>query len=59
MDDNWAMIKNTIVVNLIAWDGDQTKLGDIDPEITLVLAPEHVALGWTYIDGVWHDPTSG
>ena len=56
MIDTWAMIKNSIVINLIAWDGDPITLGNIDPEISLVSAPENVALGWTYVDGVWSAP---
>ena len=58
MVDTWAMIKNSIVINLIAWDGDLITLGDIDPEIALVLAPENITLGWTYLDGVWSEPVS-
>ena len=50
----YLVIKDNTVINTVVWDGvsDWTA-----PEGTTVeLAPDHVGIGWTRVDGNWIAP---
>lgn len=55
MVNRWAMIKDGVVVNVCLWDGLLTTWQP--PEgIEMQLAPDQIAIGWTYVNGEWIAP---
>ena len=51
----YAMIKDGVVVNVSLWDGDTFKWQP--PEgVLCVPAPDHVGIGWGYVNDEWHAP---
>lgn len=50
---NWALIKNGIVVNVVAWDGE----GDLFSDYEVVCIDNMTCgIGWKYEDGVCIPP---
>lgn len=50
----YAVIQNAVVVDVVLWDGE-TEYVTAD---TLVLCPDDVAIGWTYLAGEWAPPST-
>jgi hypothetical protein len=52
--NGYLVIKDNTVINTIVWDG----VSDWTPPegTTVELAPAHVGIGWTRVDGEWVAP---
>lgn len=55
MVQRWAMIQNGVVINVCLWDG-LTTTWQPPAGVEMQPAPDHVAIGWGYADGVWVAP---
>jgi hypothetical protein len=51
---SYLIIKDNTVINAVAWDG----VSDWTPPegTTTMVAPAHVGIGWTRVDGNWIAP---
>jgi len=55
MIGRWAMMKDSVVVNVCSWDGLKTTW--TPPEkIEMVQAPDYVGIGWQYKEHKWLEP---
>jgi hypothetical protein len=52
--NGYLVIKDNTVINTVVWDG----VSDWTPPegTTVELAPAHVGIGWTRVDGEWVAP---
>lgn len=51
----YAMIRNNIIENISLWNGD-TFTWQPPEDILCIPAPDHVGIGWRYIDEQWLEP---
>ena len=51
--NNYAIVKNNIVINLIVWDG----IAEFSPDVgEVIIAPNGVVIGWGYENGEFIAP---
>ena len=51
--ENYAVVEDGKVTNIVVWDGETKWLPENGYAI---LAPEGVGIGWTYVDGIFTAP---
>lgn len=53
----YALIRNGVVDNICEWDGDESTWGP-PAGVSVIAAPDHVGVGWTYNGEAWAPPAS-
>lgn len=55
MIQRWAHMRNGVVENVSLWDGE-TVTWTPPSDVEMVLAPDHIGIGWTLAGDEWIAP---